>query len=139
MENNIFFKQSKIKYNPDINNKFETKEQERSNNNFTLSNTIYNPITGIVPSTVKTNKDLILENNSNKLSKDDIKKLILQKENERLEQNAQLKPVKTKIINNNVEDTSGCNDTFRVTKPTINKNNNYNNILDGLKDLGIIK
>ena len=139
MENNIFFKQSKAKYNPDINEKFETKESERNNNNFSLSNTIYNPITGVVPNQIKTNKDLVLDSNKSKLSKDDIKNLILQKENERQEQNESLKHVKTKIVNTNVSYIETFDELKNKSKVISNKVNNYNNILDSLKDLGIIK
>ena len=139
MENNIFFKQSKAKYNPDINEKFETKELERNNNNFSLSNTIYNPITGVVPNQIKTNKDLVLDSNKSKLSKDDIKNLILQKENERQEQNESLKHVKTKIVNTNVSYIETFDELKNKSKVISNKVNNYNNILDSLKDLGIIK
>lgn len=166
MQNNIFIKMKKDKFNPDIEPKLKTKETERVNTNFNLSNTIYNPITGVVPSRIKTANDLILEKDKS-LNKNDIQKLIRQKESERQIQNEQYKPVKTKVINPN-----NNMDSYDMPERTPNQNNqlnrnNYietfedmkygsqnkkdssqynqisqskvNNIMVGLKDLGIIK
>jgi hypothetical protein len=163
MDNNIFIKMKKNKFNPDIEPKLKTKETERSNTNFNLSNTIYNPITGVVPSKVKTANDLILEKDKC-LNKNDIIKLIHQKENERKTQNEQYKPVKTKVVNPNMktesndivdnlsnqQQRSNYIETFEdmkrgsQNKRESSENNNIsqskvNNIMVGLKDLGIIK
>jgi len=146
MENNIFFKnKNKDKFNPDIDNKLKTKEDERTENIFTSSKTIYNPITGVIPTNIKCANDLILKTENNKV---DIKKLIMEKENERLSQDNLYKPVKTKTTNDTIVNNNSKNyiETFNELKRstnTINKENNndskYNNILEGLKDLGIIK
>ena len=159
MEKNIFIKTDK-KYNPDINDKITLKSNERNNTTFNLSTNIYNPITGVVPQTIKSNKDLILEKDK-QISSTDIKTLILQKEQERLQQDSTLKPVKSKIITNSVQsdihnepvcqqekdqpDRTNYIKTFQDLKYGSNNNNKntgtkkYDNILDGLKDLGIIK
>jgi hypothetical protein len=146
MENNIFFKnKNKDKFNPDIDNKLKTKEDERTENIFTSSKTIYNPITGVIPTNIKCANDLILKTENNKV---DIKKLIMEKENERLSQDNLYKPIKTKTTNDTIVNNNSKNyiETFNELKRstnTINKENNndskYNNILEGLKDLGIIK
>lgn len=146
MENNIFFKnKNKDKFNPDIDNKLKIKEDERTENIFTSSKTIYNPITGVIPTNIKCANDLILKTENNKV---DIKKLIMEKENERLSQDNLYKPIKTKttndtIVNNNSKTYIETFNELKQSTNTINKENNndskYNNILEGLKDLGIIK
>ena len=149
MENNIFVKIKKDKFNPDVEKKLKVKEDERSNTTFELSTTIYNPITGIVPNKINSDKDLVLANNNNKLN---IQKLIAEKADERKNQDNIFKPIKTKVTNEpkksvNINRTNYI-ETFEDMKrgsSQVNNNkshsqpNNYNNIFDGLKDLGIIK
>ena len=154
MENNIFIKSRKEKFNPDIAPKLKDKEHERTETQFNLSNTIYNPITGIMPTLINKPSDLLL-GKDNTLNQNDIKKLILEKESERICQDQTYKPIKTKIISNAVapqpNSTNTSTNFSRKVKDTTHedlKNNaiptqnnqkqNYNNILDGLKDLGII-
>lgn len=141
MENNIFFKNKK--YNPDINNKYDNKNNERLNTNFVFSNTIYNPITGIIPKEVKNNHDLLLNINNNN---NNINKLIQDKEQERKQQDLNLKVNNNN--NNNIIFTNNNNNNENKTFNEIKKdsldyllNNNslkYNNIYENLKDLGII-
>lgn len=167
MENNIFVKMKRDKFNPDVENKLKGKEVERDKTRFDLTNSIYNPITGVVPAQIRSNNDLILEKDC-AYTNTDIKKLIMEKENERVNQDVQFKPVKTKVINNNPQNsnqnqTSSSQDNFQQQSRTnyietyeelkrgsanikieqaksVNQNKEkYNNILDGLKDLGIIK
>ena len=154
MENNIFVKMQRNKHNPDIENKLKGKEMERKNTEFNLVKSIYNPITGVVPKEVKTNQDLIL-NKDITYSTTDMKKLILEKENERTIQDIEYRPVKTKVINNSHEYDNNIKnnyiETFEDLKKSSNNNikdlvinnntpkKNYNDILDGLKNLGIIK
>jgi hypothetical protein len=150
MENNIFLKQKKDKHNPDIMNRFNTVDTERAQTEFNLSNTIYNPITGIVPNKINDSKDLVLQKD-NTLNKNDIINMIKSKEAERISQDTEYKPLKTKVLNNssqvqqNVQQNVQNNyiGTFEDMKRGIVKpkplDKNYNNILDGLKDLGIIK
>jgi hypothetical protein len=145
MENNIFVKQ-KTKYNPDVEVNMKSKEDERNNMKFNLSTTIYNPITGIIPTKLNSSSDLVLPKEPNMNT--NIMNMLKMKENERKQQIEQIKPIQTKILNNNqlVNGVGNNNyiETFTDMKSnSINtnqeKNNNYNNILDGLKDLGIIK
>jgi hypothetical protein len=171
MENNIFIKLKKDKHNPDIENKLKQIENERDTTTFTMVNNIYNPITGIIPSQINNNKDLILEKDKI-IGKNEIQNLILLKETERNNQDNIYKPTKTKVINNNLSNNNLSNnnlsnnnlsnnkvilneppirsnyiETFEDLKKgaynkqskNISNSNNYNNILDGLKDLGIIK
>lgn len=162
MNNNIFIKMKKDKFNPDIEPKLKIKETERENVTFELQNSIYNPITGIIPNKINSINDLVLEKDKS-LDKINIQKLISEKSIERINQDYIHKPVKTKIINNiPIQQTNkinepikSCNvnrtnyiETFEDMKISSNKDssqnnhqpkNNYDNILDGLKDLGIIK
>ncbi len=169
MENNIFVKMKRDKFNPDVENKLKGKEVERDKTKFDLTTSIYNPITGVVPAQIRSNNDLILEKDC-AYSNNDIKKLIMEKANERASQDIQYKPVKTKVINNNPQGNSNVNqinqsnpdnyqqqsrtnyiETYEELKrgssnmkneqaKAVNQNKEkYNNILDGLKDLGIIK
>jgi len=159
MENNIFLKK-KDKSNPDIINKYKTVDNERTHTEFNLSNTIYNPITGIVPNKINDSKDLVLQKD-NTLNKNDIISMIKNKEAERNSQDNEYKPTKTKVINKPLQSNLQSNlqptvqtgvqtnvqnnyiETFEDMKRGIVKqkpvDKNYNNILDGLKDLGIIK
>ncbi len=156
MNNNIFIKLNKNKYNPDIESKLNNISQERTQTKFNLSKTIYNPITGVIPDKLNTQNDLVLQKDKHIV---DIKSLISQKEFERAEQNEIYKPIKTKIVNNIIQDSNNLvkddsfkNDSFKnndyiktynelkhIIPPTNINQNNYNNILGDLKDLGIIK
>ena len=153
MENNIFVKLNKTKCNPDVELKLQTKEQERTTSTFNLTHTIYNPITGIIPSKVASTTDLILDKDKI-LNKTELANLISSKDSERKTQDAQYKPIKTKIISvpppqnkpqsqvNRTNYIETFEDMKRVSsKPTnpVLPKKNFDNILDGLKDLGIIK
>ena len=147
MNNNIFIKLNKKKYNPDIESKLNNVSNERTQIKFNLSKTIYNPITGIIPDKLISQNDLILQHDKSNI---DIKALVSLKENERLEQNELCKPIKTKIINNTLIENQNLNKnvkndyikTYNELKngDIIQKKSdyNYNNILSDLKDLGII-
>jgi hypothetical protein len=160
MENNIFFREKKDKFNPDIKTKLTQKETERCNTTFQLSTTIYNPITGIVPNKITETKDLLI-NTSGKntnLTKLNIQQLIMEKEEERKNQDTQFKPVQTKIVSTPsqpiqsqpiqsqpIQSQTNYIATYYELKntqhngPKKQDRNNYSNILDGLKGLGIIK
>jgi hypothetical protein len=138
MNNNIFIKNNKNKFNPDVEIKLKSVNNDREQTKFTLNKTIYNPITGVVPTKIESQKDLVLE----KDNKIDIKKLVLQKEAERLQQNELYKSGATAKIINPPANKDECIKTYTELKYIEKKNPNdekYNNILSGLKDLGIIK
>ena len=141
MNNNIFYKNINKKYNPDIESKYKNKESERLSE-FELTNIIYNPITNIIPTQIKSSADLILENVKNN---DDFKKLLIEKEKERLDQELYYfkdnnKSIPPPVNYNSVLPTE--NKTFNDLQKLSNNNNNntksYNNLLTNLKDLGII-
>lgn len=154
MNNNIFIKLNKNKCNPDIENKLNILSNERDNTKFNLSKTIYNPITGIIPQKLNSQNDLFLKNDTSNI---DINLLIIKKENERKDQNELYKPMKTKIVNNNIQNSDNIVSTDKISQDNNNNyiktynelkngkqqiknnimDNNYDNILSGLKDLGI--
>jgi hypothetical protein len=148
MNSNIFVKLNKKKFNPDIEPKLNCLENERINTKFNLNKTIYNPITGVIPSKINSQNDLVLDKDNTKI---DIKSLVLKKENERNQQDEILKPVKTKVVNKPIENINVIsnntnNDYIKTYNELKNENpsklpkqNNYDNILDSLKELGIIK
>ena len=156
MNNNVFVKLNKKKFNPDIENKLNNLSNERIETKFNLSKTIYNPITGIIPPKLNSQKDLFLEINNSNI---DINSLVIKKEKERQEQNDIYKPIQTKIVNNTntiqntidvpsdktLHNNDNRNDYIKtyhelkngkqVKNITVDKN--YDNILSGLKNLGI--
>ena len=155
MNNNVFVKLNKNKFNPDIENKLNNLSNERIETKFNLSKTIYNPITGVIPQKLNSQKDLFLEKDNSNI---DINSLVIKKENERKEQNEIYKPVKTKIVNNTIQNSVDNISTEKVLQhdyrndyiKTYNELKNskqqvkniivdkdYDNILSGLKDLGI--
>jgi hypothetical protein len=138
MENNIFYKTKSEKFNPDIDNKYKEKETERNNNNFLFNNTIYNPITGIIPNTINSSNDLKINIDTTNYN---IKKLISDKENERLKQDSTFKPVET-ILNNNNNNIK-INTFSELKKKSYLTNDvntsKYDDILNNLKSLGILK
>lgn len=164
MNNNVFVKLNNKKFNPDIESKLNFLSNERKETKFNLSKTIYNPITGVIPQKLNSQKDLYLDKDNSNI---DVKSLVLEKENERKEQNELYKPLKTKIVNN----TSNNLDILPTEKILQNNNvsneaitieikndyiktyhelkngkqikdnfdtKDYDNLLSGLKDLGII-
>lgn len=148
MENNIFLKNKKDKFNPDVITNLSKKSTERKKNEFQISKNIYNPITNSVPDNIKSGKDLKLQKD-NSIQGNDIKKLIKQKEDERNKQYNELKPLKIKslptnlIVDKHIENFEELkNNSESFVKKTNQEQNQqkdkYNNIISGLQNLGII-
>ena len=148
MNNNIFLQMKKDKYNPDVENLLTNKQNDRDATKYELQKTIYNPITGLIPDNIKTQKDLQLKKDSS-LSDQEIKKLLSDKEKERNAQYESFKPIKTKIIVKSLEEDNKYNvknnylETYEQMKNSSssqqNRNNNLNDIMKSMKELGILK
>jgi hypothetical protein len=148
ISNNVFLQKSKDKYNPDINQKISTLTKARKENIFKKNTIVYNSITNQIPENIISHKDLELQKDS-KLN--NIDKLILKKEEERklLDQECKLKNFKKKIImndNTNNEVSSSFTEMKQIQSDYVNNRNKqieqnknkYDNIINNLKDLGII-
>jgi hypothetical protein len=148
MENNIFLKNKKDKFNPDVITNLSKKSNERKKNEFQISKNIYNPITNSVPDNIKSGKDLKLQKD-NSIQTNDIKKLIKQKEDERNKQYTDLKPLKIKSLPTNLivdkhienfEELKNNSESFvkKTNQEQSQQKDKYNNIMSGLQNLGII-
>ena len=143
--NNIFLQKSKDKFNPDVILKKNSIEKDRKNNIFKKNDIVYNSITNITPNNIKTTKDLELQKDIPICNFDT---LLAEKTKERNEQENINKTTKQKIIINNTvnEKTQTYNelksellDFTNLQKNEIKTNKNkYENIIDNLKNLGII-
>lgn len=144
LQNNVFFKQNKDKFNPDVIEKQKNLQNDFSVNIF-KNNTklVYNSIIDKIPDEVKSSKDL-------EIPKDepikDYQHLINTKFKERNEQDTQLKPIKQKIIvDQSIEKDDSYNNMKEDNKTFINNQNKVitntklDNILENLKDLGILE
>ena len=144
LQNNVFFKQNKDKFNPDVIEKQKNLQNDFSVNIF-KNNTklVYNSIIDKIPDEVKSSKDL-------EIPKDepikDYQHLINTKFKERNEQDTQLKPIKQKIIvDQSIEKDDSYNNMKEDNKTFINNqhkvitNTKLDNILENLKDLGILE
>lgn len=142
MENNIFIKMNKNKFNPDVDKKIKEEEYQRTNTRYNMTNVIYNPITGIVPNNVRSTNDLLLDKDKTLNSKE-FNDLLRAKELERQNIN-NITQVKTKVtaeapVINRTNYIETFEELKRPTKPQPQVNNNgYNNIMDQLKTLGIL-
>ena len=148
MENNIFLKDKKDKFNPDVIKNVSKKTNERKKTDFEPSKTIYNPVTNQIPNNIKNAKDLKLEKD-NSFNTNEIKKIMRDKENERKKQECDLKPVKLKAIPEdliidkhieNFDELKKNSETHakKVIQEHETQKNKYDNIITSLKSLGII-
>jgi len=147
MENNIFFKNKKDKFNPDVISGLSKKNSERRQTNFAESKNIYNPITNEVPKQVKNVKDLRLNLDT---FMPNTKSLLTQKMDERNRQEYDLKPQKLKTLPqnlivdkhiNNFDELKKSSETHikTVLDEKNNQKNNYNDIINSMKNLGLLK
>jgi hypothetical protein len=83
LQKNIFYQNSKDKYNPDIIIKKNNVENDRAKNIFKKNNITYNSITNHTPNIINTSKDLELQKDTPLIN---IDKLIALKQQERTEQ-----------------------------------------------------
>ena len=149
MNDNIFLKNKKDKCNPDVLSNLSKKNTERKKSEFQSSNTIYNPITNIVPNQIKNSKDLFLQKDSH-LDNNALRKMLKTKEDERQRQDYELKPQKLKslpneqVIDKHIENFNELkkNSEIYVNKVQASQDqqkSNYRDIISNLKGLGIIK
>ena len=147
MENNIFFKNKKDKFNPDVINNLSKKTSERKKTEFIESKIIYNGITNDVPNKIKNSNDLKLDIDES-IDTNTMKKIIKQKEDERSKQDYDLKPQKLKclpdnlIIDKHIENFDELKkNSESYSKKTVQEQSvqksKYDNIISNLKDLGI--
>jgi hypothetical protein len=147
MENNIFFKNNKKKFNPDIANNMAKKTMERRKSEFAASKTVYNSITNQVPQNVKTIKDLELKKDK-PLSNES--QILTGKISERTKQDMELKPQKMKtiidnlIVDKHIENFDELKNKSEIfinenIKEQIKQKHDYYNIMENLKSLGILK
>jgi len=145
MENNIFFKTKKDKFNPDVISNLSKKSTERKKTEFKESKSIYNSITNTVPDRIKTAKDLQLKLDQ---PNENIKRLLATKMTERNKQENDLKPQKLKclpenlIIDKHIENFDELKkNSESYIKKTVQEQSvqksKYDNIISNLKDLGI--
>ena len=148
MENNIFFKNKKEKFNPDVINNLSKKTLERKKIEFLESKIIYNGITNDIPNKIKNSKDLKLEIDES-IDTNTMKKIIKQKEDERSKQDYDLKPQKLKclpenlIIDKHIENFDELKKNSeshinKITQEQTQQKSKYDNIISNLKDLGIL-
>tara|TARA_B110000971_G_C19625688_1_gene326874 strand:+ start:30 stop:470 length:441 start_codon:yes stop_codon:yes gene_type:complete len=143
--NNIFLQQSKDKYNPDVTTKKKIIEQDRTNNIFKKNDIVYNSITNISHSNIKTHKDLELQKDT---PLNNFSVLLAEKNKERNEQDNISKLPKQKVIINNLsnEKVQTYNELkseqiefANLQENEIKQNKNkYQNIIGNLKNLGIL-
>jgi hypothetical protein len=147
MENNIFFKNKKDKFNPDVINNLTKKTSERKKTEFIESKIIYNGITNDVPNKIKNSNDLKLDIDES-IDTNTMRKIIKQKEDERSKQDYDLKPQKLKclpenlIIDKHIENFDELKkNSESYIKKTVQEQSvqksKYDNIISNLKDLGI--
>ena len=128
MEKNIFVKNKK--YNPDIVSNYSKKISERNNTKFKLKNQFSD--SNITDNLCDVDKPI-----------DQIDLLIQKKIQERENQEINLKPEKNVVPSSNPNDFKEYNElknqSITYQQKNIKNNDNFNNILNDLQKLGIIK
>jgi hypothetical protein len=145
-QKNIFLQNSKDKCNPDVLKKKDDVDKNRKMNVFKKSTTTYNSITNHTPENIKSQKDLELQKDGVLTN---IESIILQKKKEREDQEALLKPQKQKLVMEddleqkkiqNFNEMKEEQSEYLISHKKVieNNKNRYDNILNNLKNLGII-
>ena len=146
MENNIFFKNKKDKFNPDVISSLSKKTGERKKTDFKESKVLYNGITNVVPVKITNGKDLKLKVDQ---PVENTKRVLSDKLSERNKQENELKPVKLKtlqkdlIVEKRIENFEEMkkNSESVIKKEEVEKNlqkNKKTEIMNHLKKLRII-
>ena len=146
LEKNIFYQKCKDKSNPDVLIKKSTTEKTRTEVVFKKSDLVYNSITNNVPENIRSQKDLELKRD---LPLTNLELLIQQKNSERIEEDNNNKLIKQKVIvnddiktNDNLVHKELKNEQIEFSKIQNNKIKNnkdrYDDIINNLKNLGII-
>jgi hypothetical protein len=148
MENNIFFKNKKDKFNPDVVSSYSKSNSNRKKNEFKDTKVVYNAITqDQVPDKVKSAKDLQLKKDT---PIDNTKRALAQKMDERNKQEFELKPQKLKSLPQNLivdkkienfEELKKSSETHikKTLQEHEKQKHKYDDILGNLKNLGVLK
>jgi len=146
MENNIFFKNKKDKFNPDVISHLSKKNTERKKTEFKESTVVYNGITNNVPNKVTNAKDLKLKVDQ---PIESTKRLLSDKLSERNMQESELKPQRLKTLPKDLiveKKIDNFEELKKSSEITIKKENDIKNqqktkkteIMNHLKKLRII-
>jgi hypothetical protein len=146
MENNIFFKNKKDKFNPDVISHLSKKNSERKKTEFKESSIVYNGITNNVPNKVSNAKDLKLKVDQ---PIESTKRLLSDKLSERNIQESELKPQRLKTLPKDLiveKKIDNFEELKKSSEITIKKENEIKNqqktkkteIMNHLKKLRII-
>jgi hypothetical protein len=146
MENNIFFKNKKDKFNPDVISHLSKKNTERKKTEFKESSVVYNGITNNVPNKVTNAKDLKLKVDQ---PIESTKRLLSDKLSERNIQESELKPQRLKTLPKDLiveKKIDNFEELKKSSEITIKKENEIKNqqktkkteIMNHLKKLRII-
>jgi len=146
MENNIFFKNKKDKFNPDVISHLSRKNSERKKTEFKESTVVYNGITNNVPNKVTNAKDLKLKVDQ---PIESTKRLLSDKLSERNIQESELKPQRLKTLPKDLiveKRIDNFEELKKSSEITIKKENDIKNqqktkkteIMNHLKKLRII-
>jgi hypothetical protein len=145
LQKNIFLQQTKDKYNPDVISKKNIIEKDRKNNIFKKNEIVYNSITNISHANIKTHKDLELQKDK---PLNNLTELLAEKNKERCEQEIITKLPKQKVFINNLNNekvqtyselkSEQINFTSLQENEIKQNKNKYENIIDNLKNLGIL-
>ena len=151
MDSNIFFKnklKNSKKFNPDVNFNMKKKQSNRDNLKFNPQKKFYNSITNVIPNKVRNSKDLLLKQDKSCIN---INKLIAERESTRSKENnvfqqyhkgnKRTEPNQMEYNPNSFQDLRKSQLQYqnKINKQHKREKSNMDNIMDGLKELGILK